>query len=160
MPQAAGRGSPVGQVQVSGSMSAEMRLQEVAWRTGFSRQLDALAAAGGEAFIAPGGERMHSPLGARRPLFPSGRTSPGGGAHCGSGPSPPPPCSPTPRPARSRPVRRGGLCPRPAPCAQLKTALRLRLQSWKSNLPPCPPWRALLCVNSSGLRDARTAGET
>lgn len=73
---------------------------------------------------------------------------------------PPSPCSPTPRPARSRPVRSGGLCPRPSPCAQLKTASRLRLQSWESNLPPCPPWRALLCVNSSGLRDARTAGET
>lgn len=158
-----GRGSPVGQVQVSGSMSAVMRLEEVTWRIGFSRRLDALAAAGGEAFIAPGGERAHSPPGARRPLSPSGRTGP---AEARTAAAVPPLLRRAPRlpalhaatPCAGGDSARAGA--RGSPCAQLKTALSLRLQSWESNLPPGPPWWVMLCVNLSGLRDAQIAGKT
>lgn len=63
-------------------------------------------------FYSPRRGARAQPAGRKAPPLSIWAHGPGGGAHCGSSPSPPPPCSPTPRPARSHPVRRGGLCPR------------------------------------------------
>ena len=75
-------------------------------------QLDALAAAGGEAFIAPGGGALAQPSRRAPLLSPSGSANLRGGAHCGSAPRTPavcpPPCA---RPGRSP-------HPTPLPCAQ------------------------------------------
>lgn len=75
-------------------------------------QLDALAAAGGETFIAPGGGALAQPSRRARLLSPSGSTSRRGGAHCGSAPRTPVVC-----PA---PCARPGSSPDPTPlqCAQ------------------------------------------
>lgn len=55
-------------------------------------QLDALAAAGGETFIAPGGGALAQPSRRARLLSPSGGTSRRGGAHCGRAPRTPAVC--------------------------------------------------------------------
>lgn len=101
-------------------------------------QLDALAAAGGEAFIAPGGGALAQSSRRTRLLSPSAGTSRRGGAHCGSAPRTPAVCPP--------PGARPGSSPHPTrlPSAQPGARSHVLPAVCTGNilLPPfrpCPP---------------------
>lgn len=98
-------------------------------------QLDALAAAGGEAFIAPGWGALAQSSRRTRLLSPSASTSRRGGAHCGSAPR-----TPAVYPPR---VHGRGAAPTPPGCrphsrvrAQSRTSRRVHREHSPPTFPP------------------------
>ena len=114
-------------------------------------QLDALAAAGGEAFIAPGGGALAQPSRRAPLLSPSGSTNRRGGAHCGKAPAPLP-CVP-------RRVHRRGAPPTPPRC---RVHSRVRAQSRTSHRvhrehspPACPPLSTAAAASPQKVHTSR-----
>ena len=101
-------------------------------------QLDALAAAGGEAFIAPGWGALAQSSRRTRLLSPSVSTSRRGGAHCGSAPRTPAVCPPRVHGRGAAPTPPG--CRRTAGCA--RSHVLPAVCTGNTPLPPfrpCPP---------------------